>query len=159
MKSTRILAVALLSSLTLASVQALASDKDHIAPNFNATNSYSTIVEQNFQQTQSLRQSQSQSNGQIVNTSNYNNPRQTATAGAPPVIVPECSNGGSIGAQRPTFGISLGFSRQDGHCEMLADAAFLASMGMVDTAKSRMCQDEKIAKAFRDSGEWNCVTE
>lgn len=149
-----VLAVTLLQALS-----AFATDR-YDAPDF--TNTFNPRVQQDQQQAQGQLQGQGQyqSNGQLLNTNTYQGsqfPRQTAGAYAPPVIIPNCANGGSAGVQRPTFGVSFGFASQDGHCEMLADAEFLKTLGMVDTAKSRLCQDAKIAKAMRDSGEWNCV--
>jgi len=127
--------------------------------NVNVKQYQDTYVKTNVSQDQDQiqKQNQQQTNGELNNSVAFNNPRQTASAIAPTIVLPDCMNSASAGVQRPTFGVSLGFAKQDGHCEMLQDVAYLKSMGMQDTAKHRMCQDKKLAKAFKDSGEFLCL--
>lgn len=164
MKYASSLRYALLALALTTSLSANATDEYHhgrgIGPVWNVNAQQATAKAYgyaNAEQAQFQGQQANQANQQVLNVQGTNFPRQTAMAYAAPVIIPECANGGSAGVQRPTFGLSFGFAKQDGHCEMLADAEFLKSLGMVDTAKSRLCQDAKIAKAMRDSGEWECV--
>lgn len=85
-----------------------------------------------------------------TNVNNTYNPRNVATAYAPPVVnVASCSIGMAAGGQAATFGFSIGAGRTDHACNVRANAQVLFQLGEQEAAIEYLtASDPEMAKAL-----------
>lgn len=103
--------------------------------------------------------SSASNNGSNISMNWEANPRNPVSSAYAPTIlgsggIDTCLGSVSGGAQGVAFGVSLGGTKTDMHCEMLKDVKILRDIGMSpDVIKARLCLDSKLAEAFSNAGQ------
>ena len=89
-----------------------------------------------------------------VGNTNFNNPRQTPMAYAPPVYSANpCTKGYSAGGSGAPFGFSLGFQMSDDECNARADSIRWQELQMATVACHRMLIDsDENQEALKAAG-------
>jgi hypothetical protein len=82
----------------------------------------------------------------------YKETARSAVAGPLVTSNNTCMGSTTAASQALTFGFSLGSTWIDQDCVRRLDAAFLAKIGDLSTAKELMCQKEEIREAYRAAG-------
>lgn len=94
-------------------------------------------------------------NANDVSISNYSSYKEAASSAVSGPLVTSnntCMGSVSAGGQGMAFGFSVGSTWVDEDCVRRLDAAFLAKMGDVVTAKELMCQKESVRTAYAAAG-------
>lgn len=125
----------------------------------NSENTNTNTTSSSSKQTQRQDQDQDQSQSQAIDGSgnssiNWQERRQTASAYAGAATIANDSCGSSVGAggQGPAFGFTLNFARTDEVCEILKLSRALRDYGYADAGRAILCQDDRVAEAFKNTG-------
>lgn len=118
-----------------------------------------------LQNTNKLGQGQSQSDQfqgsvnselNITHEAQKRNPVNSAIAPDITISHLSCRSGVSGAAQGTGFGFSFGSTSDDEACETRMDALLLSRLGLDVEAVLRLCDNPKIAKAFKGGGRIQC---